>query len=113
IGMPGGRPGLAEVASMAANRRGGQPDRRTAGKIEIDRAAALGAVRADRQKAEDTVLLAAVKAAVSHALDFAEGNPAKRPLEMGRLAFTTGFPAEAVGDEDKAAGLAIVSEIAH
>src|SRR5439155_17562974 len=75
IGMPGGRPGLAEVAGVAANDRRGQPDRRTARKVEIDRAAIRRGVRADCQKAEDAVLLAAVKAAVSHALDLAEGDP--------------------------------------
>src|SRR5207302_7108490 len=111
--MPNRRPGLAEVAGMAADDGRGQPDRRAAGKIEIDRAAARRRVRTDRQKAEDAVLLAAVKTAVGHALDLAEGDPAKRPLETGSLAFGARFPAETVGDEDKAAGLAIVGEIAH
>ena len=83
-GVPYGRPGLAEVAGVAANDRRGQPDRRTAGKVEIDRTAARRGVRADRQKAEDAVLLAAVKTAVSDALDLLESDPAKRPLETGQ-----------------------------
>src|SRR5437764_2638290 len=113
--MPGRRPRLAEIAQPAAYPRRLQPDRRAGGKFEIDRSAARLKRRADRQEAENAVLLVAVKAAVGDALDLLEGNPAQGALERRRAArrLAAALPAKTVGDQHEAAGVAIVGEIAH
>src|SRR3981081_4279854 len=106
--MPCRGPGLAEIAGAAADRRRVQPDRRAAGKIEIDRPAAPFEIWADCQKTEYAALLAALKSAVSHAFDLAETAPAELPLKTVRSALV-GFgclPAKAVGDQHKAKSLA-------
>src|SRR4030095_7998209 len=102
-------------ADAAADRRRAQPDRGTAGKIEIDRSAALRKIRADRQKTEYAALLAALKSAVCHTLDLAEGDRAQRALETPRFASLClgDFPAKTVSDQHKGADLPIVGEIAH
>src|SRR5207248_6662219 len=108
------RPGLAEIACATTDRRSGQPDRCAARKIEVERRPGGGADRADCQKTEDAVLLAALEPAINHVLDLGKGDRAQRALETPGLAVAAfrGFPAEAVGNQHKAAGLAIVSEIA-
>src|SRR3977135_2889721 len=109
--MPCRGPWLAEIAGAAANRRRVQPDRRAAGKIEIDRPAAPFEIWADCQKTEYAALLAALNAAVSHAVDLAESAPAQRALETARSALV-GFgrlPAKAVGDQHKGTSPPIVS----
>src|SRR5258708_7435395 len=96
VGLPDRRPGLAEIAQPAADRRGGQPDRRVAGKFEID----CPENPADRQQGQNAVLLAAVKATVDHAVDLVEGHPAKGPLEwLARAIGGAALPAKPVGGE--------------
>src|SRR5213080_3328895 len=101
IGVPRSWPRLAEIADTAADRRGGQPDRRAAGKIQIDRSAAALRIGADRQKIEDATLLAALKPAIRHAVDLAERDGAQCALKTSRFASLGlgGFPAKAVGNQ--------------
>src|SRR5712691_10232926 len=119
VRLPDSRPGLAKVADAAADRRGGQPDRRAAGKFEIDRptgaAEPQAEHRADRQQRQNAVLLAAMKAPVNHAVDLVEGDPAKGPLERPTrpLADRAALPAKTVGDVHEDSRVAIVGEVAH
>src|SRR5258708_9199198 len=98
--MRGGGPWLAESGGAGGARGRRQSDRRPGEKIEIVRPAAPFEIWADCQKTEYAALLAALKSAVSHAVDLAESDPAQRALETARSALV-GFgrlPAKAVGD---------------
>src|SRR5437588_10025680 len=109
-GMPGGRPRLAEIAGAAGYCRRRQPDRRRAGKFQVYRAARRAALRTrartDRQQTQNSVLLVAVKPAVSDAVDRLEHHPAQRPFEWPaverRAVGAATLPAEAVGDQHEA-----------
>src|SRR3984893_19536880 len=95
---------------MAEDSRALEPDRRPAGKFEMDQTV----FRPDRQQREYPAVIVPAEPVVRRRRYLAERDPAQHPL-IGNLAGRRAepvFPAKPVRDEQKAALLRRISEIA-